>query len=293
MRILSKFAAALGLLCASAGMAHAERTRDIIVYSLVTEAGKKMTTPTSDHPATCLFIAGGYREEGEQVAGEKSPPPEKIEQMVRNALAAAHYHGANSKAWGVFNGTPGGNFPASYDPARSDSKTIDYIIVYNWGYMNPETMDMGDDPADNPADKGNQIVFNKPMMLALVAGASLDKMEPGIPPWDDIAQAADTNRYFIVISAYSPVAYILRHEKKLLWRAQMSLESSGTSQDESMPALISASVPYLGHETDIPQQINESLDRPSQVIMATPEVKEYLPVTPTQDSKSDPAQKNK
>ncbi|HTB79911.1 MAG TPA: hypothetical protein VK717_03390 [Opitutaceae bacterium] len=281
MRTLHKFAAALALLGASAGLAHAERTRDVIVYSMVTEAGKAMTPPTADHPATCLLIAGGYHEEGDKAAGEKSPPPEKIEQMVRNALAAAHYHGANSKALGVFNGTPGGNFPANYDPAKSDSQTIDYIIAYNWGYMNPETMDMGDDPTD----KSNQIVFNKPMMLVLVAGASLDKMEPGVPPWDDIAQAADTDRYFIVISAYSPAAFIKRHEKKLLWRAQMSLDSDGTSQVESMPALVSASVPYLGRETDIPQQINESLDRPSQVIIAAPKVKEYLPAVPAQKDK--------
>jgi hypothetical protein len=228
-----------------------------------------MIPPTSDHPATCLFIAGGYREDGDKAAGEKSPAPEKIEQMVRNALAAAHYYGANSKALGLFNGTPGGTFPANYDPAKSDSKTVDYLIVYHWGYMNPETMDMGDDPTD----KTNQIVFNKPMMLALVAGASLEKMEPGVPPWDDIAQAADTDRYFVIISAYSPAAFLKRHEKKLLWRAQMSLDSDGTNQGESMPALVSASVPYLGHETDVPQEINESLDRPSHVIMAAPEVK--------------------
>jgi hypothetical protein len=270
MRTLSyKLGFALALLGTSAGLARAERTRDVIVSSLVTEAGKKMIPPTSDHPATCLFIAGGYREDGDKAAGEKSPAPEKIEQMVRNALAAAHYYGANSKALGLFNGTPGGTFPANYDPAKSDSKTVDYLIVYHWGYMNPETMDMGDDPTD----KTNQIVFNKPMMLALVAGASLEKMEPGVPPWDDIAQAADTDRYFVIISAYSPAAFLKRHEKKLLWRAQMSLDSDGTNQGESMPALVSASVPYLGHETDVPQEINESLDRPSHVIMAAPEVK--------------------
>ncbi|HTB79910.1 MAG TPA: hypothetical protein VK717_03385 [Opitutaceae bacterium] len=246
MRNLYKFAAVLVLLGTRAGLARAERTRDVIVYSYVTPAGKKMLQPTHDHPAIYLLIKGGYREEGEKVAGEKSPPPEKVESMVRNALAAANYQGVTA-----------------------DSRELDYIIAYHWGYMNPEKID--------------GVTFNQPMMLALVAGGSLDKMNPGFPPWEDITQAADNDRYFIVISAYSPGAYVNHHEKKLLWRAQMSLDSDGTTQDESMPALVSASVAYLGHETTLPQEINESLERPSQVIISAPVVKEYLPAIETGD----------
>ncbi len=239
---LAAIFAMLGVVCA-----RAEHTRDVIVYSYVTPAGKTMFQPTHDHPATYLLIAGGYREEGATVAGEKSPPPKKVEELVRKALAAANYQGVSQ-----------------------DSKELDYIIVYHWGYMRtPEKID--------------DITFNKPMMLALVAGGSIDKMTPGFPPWDDITQAADTDRYFIVISAFSPGAYVKHHEKKLLWRAQMSLDSDGTTQNESLPALVSASVLYLGHETTLPQEINESLERPSQVIISAPVLKEYLPAIEPKD----------
>ncbi|HTQ31531.1 MAG TPA: hypothetical protein VMI53_10005 [Opitutaceae bacterium] len=276
MRISHKFAIVLALLGAGATLARADRTRDVIVYSYVTDAGKKLIPPTPDHPATYLLIPGGYREEGEKIAGEKPPSPDKINQFVRNALAAANYRGVNAKALGALNGEFTKNFPAGYNPAKDDSKALDYIIAYHWGYMNPEVVDLGSDLSDE-SQAANRLVFNQPQMIALVAGASIDRLTPGFSDYNNIIQATEQNRYFVVISAFSPAAYLNHRVKKLLWRAQMSLDSSGTTQEESMPALVSASVPYLGRATDIPRQINESLDRPSQVIMGAPEVKEYLP----------------
>ncbi|HZP59935.1 MAG TPA: hypothetical protein VFB27_06380, partial [Opitutaceae bacterium] len=189
------------LFCGASTVAARERSRDVIVYSYVTEAGKKMIPPTADHPASCLLVAGGYREEGELVAGEKPPPADKVDQLVRQALAAANYRGLTK-----------------------DSKEIDYIIVYHWGYMNPEMVENG----------GNTIIFNQANMLALVAGASFDRMNPGFSDYNDTIQAMEEDRYFLVISAYSPGAYFKHNrQKKLLWRAQMSLHSLGTDQTES------------------------------------------------------------
>jgi len=279
MRTLPGFAAALALLGASATAARAERTRDIFVCTYVTEAGKKLTPPTPDHPATYILIPGGYREEGQTVAGEKPPPPEKVDQFVRRALAAANYHGANVSFMHVLNGALNQTFPAGYDPAKSDSKEIDYIIVYHWGYMNPEKTAFGDN-GDGSNATSNDIVFNQPMMLALVAGGSIAHLTPDDMRWGDVMQAANENRYFLVITAYSPAGYFKHHEKRLLWRAQMSLDSDGTDQTESMPALASASVNYLGRQTNLPEKITESLDRPSEVIIGPSKVKEYLPVMP-------------
>lgn len=274
--MLYKFAMFPVVLGTIVSLARADLTRDVIVYSYVTEAGQKLTPPTPDHPATYLLIPGGYVEEGDKVAGEKTVPWEKIDRYVRNALTAADYRGANFKAMGVLNGEFTDKFPATYDPAKDDSKNLDYIISYHWGCMNPEVAEPGSDQSDE-SNALNRIVYNQPQMFALVAGASLDKMTPDFPPWNEIVQAADENRYLVVISAYSPAAYLNHHVKKLLWRAQMSLNSEGTTQAESMPALVSASVPYLGRATNLPQQINEDLSRPSKVIIGEPQVQEYLP----------------
>ncbi|HZP59936.1 MAG TPA: hypothetical protein VFB27_06385 [Opitutaceae bacterium] len=277
MRFPSKLALILAAVGATMTIARADRTRDVIVYSYVTEAGQKLTPPTADHPATYLLIPGSYVEAGDKVAGEKTIAREKVDQFVRNALAAANYRGVNRKAMGIFHGELTGNFPKNYDPARDDSRDLDYIIVYHWGYQNPEVVDLGSDMSDE-SQAANRLVFNQAQMIALVAGASFDKLTPGFSDYNDVIQAANENRYLVVISAFSPAAYFNhQREKKLLWRAQMSLSSDGTTQEESMPALVSASVPYLGRATDMPQRVNESLDRPSQVIIGSPEVKEYLP----------------
>jgi hypothetical protein len=97
--------------------------------------------------------------------------------------------------------------------------------------------------------------------------------------WNDTLAAAKESRYFVFIAAYSPAAYINKREKKLLWRAQMSLPSNGVTMNQSIDALVYSSVAYLGRPTDLPKHVFENLDRPSQVIVGTPETKEFLPAT--------------
>ena len=102
--------------------------------------------------------------------------------------------------------------------------------------------------------------------------------------------AAQDDRYLVFISAYSPSAYINKKEKKLLWRAQMSLASNGVNLDQSIQALVDSSVNYLGRATDMPRQVTIDMDRAAHVDIGTPTVEEYIPVIDM--SKSAATQKN-
>ena len=248
---LAAISVALGL-----GWARADHTREVNIYSFLTPAGEKLTPPTAGHPATCLLMNGGYHEEGALVAGEKPVAPGKIEPLVLKALATAHY--------------------MSYVPEKfpHDATELDYIIVYSWGYMNPSE---DSDPSSD--DSTTTVTFNGASMLALVAGDSISRMTPNTMDWEDAMAAAEDSRYFVLIAAYSPAAYINKHERKLLWRAQMSLPSNGITLDQSVGALVDSSVGYLGRQTNTPKQVFENMDRPSHVILGTPETKEYLPAT--------------
>jgi hypothetical protein len=246
MRTLCKLAVVFVLLGVSC--AHADNLRDVNIYSFLTEAGKQLVPPTADHPATYLLISAGYKEEGELVAGEKSPDPKKVATLVRKALSNAHYIGV-----------------------KKDSKELDLIVVYYWGYMNPQIDESADD------DETPSINFNGASMVALVAGNSMDQMTPNTSTWQDTIAASEESRYFVFIAAYSPAAYVNKHQKKLLWRAQMSVASNGVNLDQSINALVDSSVNYLGRATETPQQVNMDLDRTAHVDIGTPEVEEYIP----------------
>jgi hypothetical protein len=235
------------------GCARADEMREVNIYSFLTPAGAKLIPPTAEHPALCLIVNGGYHEEGATTAGEKPPAPDKVDALVKKALVAAHYLDIED---------------------QKNPKELDYIIVYYCGYMNPE-IEEPDDATDN-----SSLNFNGSMMIALVAGDSMNRMMPGTMPWQEAMQAAEEERYFVFISAYSPAAYFKNNrERKLLWRAQMSLASTGTTIDKSIAVLANSSVAYLGRPTSEPKHVIENMDRPSQVIIGTPETKEYLPGT--------------
>ena len=257
MRTLLKLAGVFVVL--GVGCARADRMSNINIFSFLTPAGQKIAPPTADQPAICLLVNGGYHEEGEMVAGENPPDPAKVQDLVYKALAAAHYLA----------------YPPDKLPKSRDLK-LSYIIVYYWGYMNPKTED-ADAGDDNDADASPTVDFNGAAMISLVAGDSLDRMVPNTQIWDETLAAAEQDRYFVFISAYSPAAYFKNRERKLLWRAQMSLPSTGVTFDQSIDALVASSVNYLGRSTDLPQQVNMDLDHSAKVIIGAPEIKGYLP----------------
>ena len=257
-----------------AGWVRADDVRAVNIYSYVTPAGKKLTPPTIDHPANYFLVNGGYHEAGELVAGEKPPAAEKVEAMVQKALSAAHYIDIH---------------------LQKNPKELDYLIVYYWGYMNPKTQDTDSDDVDS--DDGNvspTVNMNGAAMISLVAGDSINRMTPNTIAWDDVMQAAEDDRYFVFIAAYSPAAYFKNNrERKLLWRAQMSPPSDGVTFEKSIKVMVDSSVNYLGRETDRPQQVTVDMNRSGHVDIGTAEVQEYLPATsgPTQAKPGDTPKK--
>jgi len=244
----------------TAPLAQAEHKTEVVIYSRITKEGKKLPVPTPEQPAYYLLVSGGYGEAGNLTGGEHPPPPELVEGLVRRALAERSYQGVTSK-----------------------SPRIDMFIVYNWGYINPVVVSTFVEGQPNPRNPGEQPpliehkqVLNELQMLGLLGVASLDKHFATDDQVRAIASAAGDDRYFVVLSAYDWTA-ITHKERKLLWRAMMSLDSTGTNLAESLPALVTAGAPFLGRETGLPQQVVEPLVPPGKVEIGPTKFEEYLP----------------
>jgi len=254
--ILILFAALL-----AAPGARAARDADVIVYSRVTADGRKHPAPAADHPAFYVLVEGGYREAGQLVHGEHSPPAAVVEKLVRRALAGEGYQGATTR-----------------------SPRIDMFIVYHWGYINPVVVSTFEEGRVNPRNPGEQPpliehkqILNDQQMLGLLGVAALDDKHFATDAQvRAIAQAAGDDRYFVVLSAYDWNA-ITHKQRVLLWRAMMSLPTAGTDLAESLPALVQAGAPYFGRETGLPQHVAETLVPPGKVEIGPTRVEGYLP----------------
>ena len=205
----------------------------------MTEAGRAVTPPTKEKPAFYYPVLAGYREAGSLVAGEKSPPPAPVAKLLAKALAAQNYYVVGEKT-----------------PAPT------LLLVFHWGYMNPQIDDVGD--AENP----QQQFWNQREMLALVAGNTLKNIGVFDFKRDDVLQAARDERYFVVVSAYD-FAAAKEKKKKLLWQAKLSTPSNGVSLAEVLPSMISAGGPHFGRETKLPELINAPLAKEGKVEIGT------------------------
>jgi hypothetical protein len=173
------------------------------------------------------------------VAGEKSPPPAPVAKLLAKALAAQNYYVVGEKT-----------------PAPT------LLLVFHWGYMNPQIDDVGD--AENP----QQQFWNQREMLALVAGNTLKNIGIFDFKRDDVVQAARDERYFVVVSAYD-FAAAKEKKKKLLWQAKLSTPSNGVSLAEVLPSMISAGGPHFGRETKLPELVNAPLAKEGKVEIGT------------------------
>jgi hypothetical protein len=225
----------------------------------LTLEGKKVTLPSPGKPVYYFPVVSGYHEVGAITAGEKPPPKTEVIHLLAEALAKQGYF-VVSKASGA--------------PSL--------LLVFHWGYMNPQIEDFG---TGDPAQK---VFFNQREMLGLVAGHTLGNLDLSFER-EDVMQAAEDDRYFVVVAAYDYEA-ALKHQKKMLWSAKMSTPSNGVSIGEVIPALIASGAPQFGRETNRPKWITAPVNSTPKVELGTPEVKEYLPATTGSGSDSHPTE---
>lgn len=220
----------------------APKDTDVNVVVDMTEAGRAVSPPTKEKPAFYYPVLAGYREAGSLVAGEKSPPPAPVAKLLAKALATQNYYVVG---------------------AQTPAPTL--LLVFHWGYMNPQIDDLGD--AENP----QQQFWNQREMLALVAGNTLKNIGVFDFKRDDVLQAARDERYFVLISAYD-FAAAKEKKKKLLWQAKLSTPSNGVSLAEVLPGMISAGGPHFGRETKLPAMVNAPIAKEGKVEIGTPTI---------------------
>ncbi len=190
-----------------------------IVVGDIPPANAPGPAPSREKPLYYYPVVGGYRELGAKMAGVHPPSSNEVLRAVAKALAQENYL-----------------------LVRPGVKP-DLMMVIWWGCMNPLVEEFEQTEEEVAPTK---VFFNMREMLALVGAFKADVGVERVR--NDLRQAANDDRYFIVVGAYD-FAAVEKHERKLLWSARMSTESTGRSPEEIFPLLAASGAAVFGRET--------------------------------------------
>jgi hypothetical protein len=181
------------------------------------------------------------------MAGTKPPPEAEVVQAIVKALAREHYL------------------------MMKPGSTPDLMLVIWWGRINP-LIDVMEANEDDVAP--TEVFVNTREMMALIGafkGKGLSRSD-----WKDLKDTARDDRYFILVAAYDYAA-AERKERKLLWSARMSTESTGRTPEEIFPVLAASGAGIFGRDTAPTVQDTSDPNKIRKVELAPFEVIEMLP----------------
>ncbi len=185
---------------------------DVTVVVDMSPEGRKVPHPSAEKPAYYLPVMQGYRQYGDFQAQDNLPTPHDIVHALAPELAKQNYlvmDGAHPKP--------------------------DMVIGFAWGRI-------------APTDIPNAV--NQTQRYALSLGrTAIDVMPLESYGHAEFMEATRDERYFIVVTAYAYGPFVREKKKVILWKAKMSLPSTGYFMADVVSPLAKAGGPEFGTET--------------------------------------------
>ena len=253
----------IAFLATALGAYAAARQVEVNVVVDMTPEGRMRTPPDAEHPSYYVPIVGKFREEGAVYAGGKAPSQNDLLHLAAVELANQNY------------------FVCPPDK----SHTPDVILVFNWGCLNPDRVTQpappneinpyqDKDPEANGDADDMAVVVNDRQMLDLVGGATLQNLNSDSDR-EAVADRAQENRYFIVISAFEFPTSTHDQKKVPLWQAKLSVPSAGVTYDDIAEVMIKTGSPFFGRETPTPKRVTIPVIPEGRVLLGSPQTKDY------------------
>jgi hypothetical protein len=193
------------------GFARADPDINVIVD--MSPAGRKAVHPTPDHPAYYVPTLVPYVQTGDAVAGDKPPSEHTLVHLVAAELAKQGYLVA-----------------IDHPP--------DLVIAIAWGSIRPT------------AEDDHVGMTDKIRMNALVLGHTyVNVARSDSFGHAEFMEETRDDRFYIVVTAYDYKAHAAKNQKVILWKAKLSVPSSGVAFDDVLVPLVMAGGPNFGRET--------------------------------------------
>ncbi len=246
---------------------------DQTVITEMTDEGRKAPTPTAEAPEYYEIDVGGLHHEGFDAAAGVPPPAEAMLACLRRALAVNHY------------------LPA--DPAH---RPVLLLVVF-WGSHN--NLNEGSDEIGGPfPDVAHRNLLSRASLVGgtrfaaelrealndhdrnrdLIPAPNLDPLYLFLHRSyknERLYEQIRANCYFVVASAYDYGA-ATRHQRTLLWRSKLSVDSTGIAMADSLPALVVSAAPFFGRDMSEAATLVRRVQRQGEVKLGPLDVKGYV-----------------
>ncbi len=218
----------------------------LVVADLYTDAAT--ARPTKERPIHFFMMGGTELTLGDPIGGEPMPKKETVAAAVAGALASQ----------GFVETKLGGLVP-----------TI--AIVFAYGTANLSTVELSDTDAGTGETTTSLISFNSREIAALVGADRASRRMLMTSEADRINEAARDNRVYVLVAALD-IEALRKKQRKLAWRARISIDARRTTLPENIKVMLASAAPYFATTTDLPQFIEDADRRKAEVIIGTPRV---------------------
>ena len=248
MPLLKTFLPLACCILMAAAQAHAQGSRRIDAVIVAERPGPERTAAEA---GSYVLLDGGYIEEGDPVAGERSPTPAAVRQAVEQGLSSKGFTAASPE-------------------------DASLLVTYHYGVIRPRSLTPRVTVRLHPQYRARLAVVTPYALLERVEDA-LVLRDRGMPAPElqrvelrDALQAATGGRYFIILSAYD-LAELRRGNQAPLWRVKMSTQDTSSSMDRSIRSLAMESGRFIGQNMRRPEFDSASLQpEPSQMTASEP-----------------------
>lgn len=202
---------------------------DMTIMCELTDYGRTLPIATPAHPVYYVSHDAGRYNVGELFANESTPA--NLDKLVIRSLSAnGHLPSPN----------------ASHPPSLA--------IFYHWGSSNAMN---AEDRLLNPhldwlQRRERQALIGGPNFYRYLRRYASDETSNFFPLTSEqeyVINQSKGSLYYIVISAYDYAA-LAKNERKLVWRARLTVDSSGVALSESLPPLVLTAGTSLGRDTN-------------------------------------------
>ena len=233
---------------------------EMTVFTELTAHGRSLPKAAPEHPLHFIAQDQGFRPMGDGVGGQRPPLSAELESILQKALAEQ-----------------------GYLPFTNAARTPDLVLIYYWGSHYRLDLEM----ARMFPEMQRQHLLERAVLVGGRAYANEIELQLnfGYLPGDRslkkgyLFQQADTDLYYVVVSAYDH-ASVLANAPKLAWRTAMTVNAIGVAMKESLPPLILTAGPWFGREMNETVALRRTIRR-GTVILGPLQVIEDEPPAPT------------
>jgi len=232
---------------------------EMTVFTELTAHGRSLPKVAPDRPLYFVAQDQGFRPMGDGVGGQRPPLPAELESILQKALAEQ-----------------------GYLPFTQATKTPDLVLIYYWGSHYRLDLEM----ARMFPEMHRQHILERAVLVGGRAYANEIQLQLdyGYLPSDRslkkgyLFQQADTDLYYVVVSAYDH-ASVIANAPKLAWRTTMTVNAIGVAMKESLPPLILTAANWFGREMNETIAMRRTVKRGTVILGPLQVIEDEPPAT--------------